>query len=83
MICKNNEDVLNLRLMILLVSYSYSDSNTTVRIENLDYQDTGKYLCSASNNAGTVQSVSSVYIQENINGKKLKFNLIFMVSVFI
>ncbi|XP_071808619.1 follistatin-related protein 5-like [Asterias amurensis] len=39
--------------------------NTTVRIENLDYPDTGKYICTANNEAGTVQSVSSVFIQEN------------------
>ncbi|XP_038061885.1 follistatin-related protein 5-like isoform X2 [Patiria miniata] len=41
------------------------DCNTTVCIESLDYPDTGKYLCRASNPVGSVQSVSSVFIQEN------------------
>ncbi|XP_022111541.1 follistatin-related protein 5-like [Acanthaster planci] len=56
------------------------DGNTTVHVESLDYPDTGKYLCRASNPVGTVQAVSSVFIQENT--KALDFGPVHVFYLF-
>ncbi|XP_050531611.1 follistatin-related protein 5-like [Daktulosphaira vitifoliae] len=56
-----NEDRLKLDLVH---KYQVVGNGTELSIENIDYADTGAYMCQASNTGGVTRDISSLIVQE-------------------
>lgn len=65
-----NEDRLKLDLVL---KYKVVGNGTELSINNIDYADTGAYMCQASNTGGVTRDISSLIVQEILTPSKFFF----------
>lgn len=52
--------------------YRVVGNGTELSIDNIDYADTGAYMCQASNTGGVTRDISSLIVQEVLTPSKSK-----------
>lgn len=85
MVWLKNEERLKLDMVH---KYRVVGNGTELSIDNIDYADTGAYMCQASNTGGVTRDISSLIVQEILTpsefgavGSKIERNIKYFVLI--